>query len=90
MRRAAKVDSTHHPLVKLARQLGCYVMDTSALGAGRPDVMVARIPSSGQFIGVEFKSHRGHLTPDQKRLHAQVKIHVWKTESDVLAHCGVK
>lgn len=97
MRRAAKVDGNHKQLLDLARQLGCFVLDTSSLGQGAPDAFVWRQrpcpdvwpPRTYGWFAVEIKGYRGKLTKAQKDVHARVQVEIWRTEDDVLMFCGV-
>ena len=41
MRRAARVDRNHGEIIKAFRKLGFSVADTSKLGAGFPDLVIA-------------------------------------------------
>ena len=88
MRTAARVDSNHRKLLDLASQLGGFVIETHRLGHGAPDAMVWSIDKHWQ--AVEIKTARGKLTPDQKNLHRQAPVLIWRTEADVCAHFGVQ
>lgn len=86
----------------LARQLGGFVIDCKSLGQGAPDAFICapyswitdqqsgrQIICQRRWIAVEIKSARGKLTPQQKTLHAQAPVLIWRCEADVLAHFGV-
>ncbi len=64
MRRAAKVDGNHKPIVQAFRALGCSVRDTSGAGNGLADLVVGK---HGVTHLVEVKM------PGKKRTAAQVK-----------------
>ena len=42
MRRAAKVDANQREIVAALRQVGCEILDLSAVGQGCPDILCAR------------------------------------------------
>lgn len=75
MRRAARTDANHTAIIKAMRQLGAYVIDTSAL----PKFVDAVAGFRGHTFLVEIKRPPGpkggtsgrHLTPDQAKLHAE-------------------
>lgn len=68
MRRAAKIDSTHRPIVEALRAVGASVIDLATVGNGCPDLLVGY---RGHTWLVEVKSARGKLTPAQKTVHAE-------------------
>ena len=72
IRRAAKVDSNHGKIVQAFRELGCSVLDLSAVGCGCPDILVgSRL--HGTFLA-EIKD--GQLAPSRKALNPlQVAFH---------------
>ncbi len=60
---ARRVDSTHKELVKVLRDMGCSVFDTSRVAGGFPDVVVGK---NGITALVEFKSSvTSKFTPAQ-------------------------
>lgn len=61
--RARRVDSNHKLIVTALRQLGCSVADTSRLGEGFADVVVAK---AGQTALVEIKD--GAKCPSARKL----------------------
>lgn len=93
MRRAARVDRPHAEFVKLFRQLGAVVIDTSRVGGGYPDLNVI-IPRRGEILFVEVKDgakspSRRALTKAQVDFHAElqaagVHVHIVETGADVL------
>ena len=71
MARAKKVDRNHGEIVKLFRELGAAVADTSAAGAGFVDIVVQFMPRNRASFGkethlVEIKD--GSLPPSRRRL----------------------
>lgn len=74
MRRAAKVDTNQHPIVKgLTTIFGpdC-VFDTSRVGHGFPDIVVG---IRGVTLLMEIKTDDGTLTPAQMRFHRRWQGH---------------
>ena len=63
MRRAARVDGNHAEVIAAFRKLGFSVADTSKLGAGFPDCVVARFKRTAV---VEIKD--GSKVPSARRL----------------------
>lgn len=76
-------DGNHHALVAVAEGLGAYVLDTSQLGGGAPDVM-CHTQRLGWFA-VEIKAGRGKLRVKQQALQRRVPVSVWRTPDDVIA-----
>lgn len=73
MRRAAKVDGNQTAIVNALRQLGCGVLDLSAVGKGCPDLLVhcPTYPFQTRLMEVKNLSGRGNkLTPAQQVFHA--------------------
>jgi len=71
MRRAARTDATHAAVVQAFEAMGCAVLDLSRVGAGCPDLLVAR---GGRMVLVEVKdgakaASRRQLTPAQVVFH---------------------
>ena len=86
MRRAARTDGNHRELLDLARRLGGFIVDCRSLGQGNPDAFVF---VRTHWRAGEIKTMRGTLTRQQKALHAQAPITIWRTRADVLAAFGV-
>lgn len=63
MRRAARIDSTHGPIVKALRKIGCRVLPLHTVGGGVPDLLVL---FRDRLYLVECKSRGGTLTRDQE------------------------
>jgi hypothetical protein len=63
VRRRARVDANHAAVVQALRACGWLVWDTSGLGGGFPDVVVAR---AGVLRLVEIKD--GRLSPSRRTL----------------------
>ncbi len=63
MRRAARVDRNHSEVINAFRAYGFSVHDTSRLGAGFPDCVIAK---SGRTAVVEIKD--GELPPSARQL----------------------
>ena len=63
MRRAARVDENQAEIVAAFRKLGCSVLDMSALGNGKPDLLVGH---GGLNICVEVKD--GSKSPSRRAL----------------------
>lgn len=69
MRRRARTDLTHAPIVKALRDAGCLVQSLASLGHGVPDLLVANW--HGDLFLLEVKSDDEDLTPDQVAWHAR-------------------
>lgn len=76
-------DGNHHALVAVAEGLGAYVLDTSQLGGGAPDLFIYS-PRLG-WLAVEIKAGRGMLRKKQAALQRRVPVSVWRTPDDVIA-----
>lgn len=63
MRRAARKDRNHNEITAVFQKAGFRVWDTSQLGGGFPDIIIARNKSTGV---VEIKD--GKLKPSARRL----------------------
>lgn len=63
MRRHGKIDDNHTAVVKALRACGCSVQSLASLGAGVPDLLVAR---NGKMWLLEIKD--GRKAPSQQRL----------------------
>lgn len=76
MRYASKRDIAHGQIAQELRDAGFSVADTSLVGAGFPDLAIAR---NNVCALVEIKTHRGLKTALQRRLQSQVDFaHGWK------------
>jgi hypothetical protein len=60
---AAKVDGNHGLLVEALRAYGWVVRDTSRVGQGFPDLLIAK---RGRTVLVEVKTPKGRLEEAQK------------------------
>ena len=97
MRRAARIDANQPDIFKLWRRLGVLVTDTSGMGDGFPDAMLAY---RGKLILVEIKDgskppSAQRLTAAQEVFHGQhrahgVEIPIVRTEADALAVIGAR
>lgn len=98
MRRyAARTDGNHAEIRQAFRALGAYVLDTSHVGGGFPDLIVG---TRGRWLMVEIKDgskppSRRKLTADQLVLHAEVQrvgcaVHVVETADQAYALLGAK
>lgn len=68
---ARKVDANHAEVVKILRQLGASVYDTSRCGKGFPDIVVGY---KNHTVLVEIKSgEKKAFTPDQLKFMANWK-----------------
>jgi hypothetical protein len=63
MRRAARTDANHSEIIGMLRKLGFSVADTSRLGSGFPDCVIAK---HGHTALVEIKD--GRKPPSQRLL----------------------
>ena len=95
MRRAAKVDGNHGEVIKALREAGCRVFDTSRVGGGFPDALVAT--PAGSLLLMEIKD--GSLSPSKRRLtEAEEKFFatfgghcvIAESAEDALALAGVR
>lgn len=57
MRRAAKRDANHKPVVDTFRALGCSVFETDRVGEGFPDLVLGML---GENILIEIKNPETH------------------------------
>lgn len=97
MRRAARTDANHAPILRALRATGAYVVDCSHVGAGFPDALVFW---RGQCLLVEVKDgakapSRHRLTADQQVFHTEAlargcRIHVVTNEADALRLVGAR
>jgi hypothetical protein len=81
VRRAARVDKNQGDIVAALRAIGCTVAITSAIGAGFPDLVVAR--NRRNWL-IEVKDgdlcpSARELTPDQLQFHT-----TWAGQIDVV------
>jgi hypothetical protein len=96
-RYAARTDDNHGAIRAAFRALGAYVMDTSHVGGGFPDLVIG---TRGRWLFVEVKDgakspSRRKLTADQLLMHAEVQrvgcqVHVVESEADVYALMGAR
>lgn len=97
MRRAARTDANHGPILAALRSLGALVVDTSHVGQGFPDALVVW---RGRCLPVEIKDgskppSRRKLTPAQTVFHAEWEragcpVTVLQTENDALRFLGAR
>ncbi len=81
-------DRNHVDIEGWYQELYCQVIDTHALGAGFPDMLV-RIPTGrgGILALVEVKTLDGVLSPSQKRFQRDFgAVEVVRTREDVQHH----
>lgn len=95
MRRRARRDATHGPIVRALTAVGCDVLDLSPMGQavpGCPDVLVHR---AGHLWLGELKSPEGplggtsrkgqKLNDAQERFRLRWPVHVWRSVDEALA-----
>ena len=90
MRRAAKVDATHQPIVERLRSIGVWVLSLAAVGNGTPDLLCWH---RGRFFLVEIKSGNERTNIDQAEFMARCpgEIHVARTADEaVIAAVGAE
>ena len=63
MRFRRRTDSNHAEIVRALKQIGCSVLDLSAVGAGCPDILIGY---RGRNVLVEIKRW-GHIDKPQGR-----------------------
>jgi len=88
MRRAAKVDTTHRPIVEALRSVGASVIDLAAVGHGVPDLLVGY---RGDMWLIEVKGPKTRLSESQRILHGAWRgkpIAVIRTIDEALALIG--
>jgi len=88
MRRAAKIDTTHRPIVEALRSVGASVIDLASVGHGCPDLLVGY---RGDTWLIEVKGPKTKLSESQVKLHAAWRgkaIAVIRTVDDALALIG--
>ena len=66
-----RVDANHHEIVQAFRQLGCPVVDISAVGDGVPDIIVRHPTIRDMAFLVEIKTPKGKLNKRQMQWHAE-------------------
>ncbi len=82
--------------VKALRKLGYTVCVTSngkktANTAGTPDAFVFRkLPTTGYWLALEFKSTRGKVSIEQEDLRKQGAIYICRSVDDALRAVGMK
>ena len=86
--RRARVDATQKEIVATFRRCGFKVAHTHTVGAGFPDIVVAR---HGWTALVEIKDgnlppSRKKLTPDEEKFHREWpgEIHIIESPDDVI------
>ena len=94
MRRAAKVDSTHGPIVEAFRKGGWSVLSLAPMGRGCPDLLVARESAGGKYAAVyleaqrlhliEVKSERGKLRTLQEQFGTRFHVNVLRSVEDAI------
>jgi hypothetical protein len=96
MRRAARVDENQPSIVQALQDAGCCVLDLSAVGRGRPDLLVSAPAFPFTLYLLEVKNPDKPkadqaLTPAQVKFHAAWKgdIHIVRTPAEALAVVGV-
>lgn len=92
MKRAARVDENHAPIVKALLDAGCSVQSLAAVGLGCPDILVGM---AGANILIEIKnpdSRRGKegLNEEQRSWHRFWKGHVVTVHTAEEAIAAVK
>ena len=82
MNYASRKDGNHDQIIKAFEAMGCSVLDLSRVGAGCPDLLVAR---SGVNVLVEIKDGNKKLRDNQTEFHAtwKGKIKVVRAVKDV-------
>lgn len=91
MRRAHRVDANHGAIIDALRRVGALVADTSALGGGFPDLVVA---FRGRLVLLEVKdgakspSERKFTVPEQA-FHLLWRDHVRVVESTAQAMAAI-
>lgn len=88
-RRAARIDTNHHEIVKALRSVpGVRVESLAAVGDGVPDLLVG---FSGNTYLFEVKSRTGNLTPEQRDWHKAWTGHVAivRTPAEALAALSI-
>lgn len=92
-----RTDANHADIRDALRGVGAYVVDTSAVGDGYPDLTVGW---RGRWLLVEVKDgkkspSKRRLTIDQQILHAEAmrvgcEVHVVTNETEALALLGAR
>lgn len=86
-----KRDSNHTAITQALKACGCSVLDLSALGAGAPDILVAR---QGRVVLMEIKNPQGRdrVEPNQVAWHAAWRgppVAVVRSVAEALAAVGI-
>lgn len=96
-RRAARVDANHSEIVDALREVGCWVLDLSAVGNGCPDLLVHGPLYPWHLVLLEIKDggkppSARKLTPDQIKFHAgcNAPLFVVTNTTEALAAVGIK
>jgi hypothetical protein len=97
VRRAAKIDTTHRPIVEGLRAIGAHVVSLAAIGGGIPDLLVSH---RNRWHLLECKRPLGprggssadgqHLRATQERFKsaARAPVHVVRSLEDALEAIG--
>ena len=86
MRRAAKVDSNHHDIVKAYRKGGWSVYSTAQLGDGFPDLVVAPPWDFDGVFLIEVKQPKGKTRDKQDQFAKAFPVKVIRTVEDAEEH----
>jgi hypothetical protein len=83
VRRAARVDSTHAPIVDALRAIGCRVLSLATIGDGAPDLLVS-FRGGRVLLLLECKSKGGTLTAAQKKFHGEWPVLVARSPEEAV------
>lgn len=88
MARAHRVDANQAEIIAALRRVGAFVVDTSSLGDGFPDILACY--RQGVYL-LECKRRGGYLTPAERRFinNCPAKVYVVHNVDEALRAIGV-
>lgn len=81
--RAKRVDQNHGQIVNFLRDIGCEVLDLSAVGRGCPDLLVYR-PSTRLWRLVEVKVPKGKINALQAEFATRWPVEIVRSIDDAI------
>ena len=84
MRKRAKVDSTHGPIVEAFRKCGWSVLSLAPLGGGAPDLLIQH-PACDDLYLIEVKAGKGKLRKAQETFGQAFTVKVLRSVDEAIA-----
>lgn len=84
MRKRAKVDQTHGPIVEAFRKGGWSVLSLAPLGGGAPDLLVYDAWFRGPIYLIEVKAAKGKLREAQIEFSGKFPVYVLRSVDETL------